>query len=109
MDHGGIDEIIRSGHPPGKIGGKKGPGSCNWEKVFSRPDPVKDMTIDAKRLEESGQMTPETAKWAKAKIEAAKARPSDPVDYDKVGHPLDGVEPIEPLGDKDGGGLLIGE
>ena len=109
LNMGRIAEILESGQPPGKIGGNKGPGSCSREKIWAKPDPLKDMQLDAQKLEESGTMTPDQERWAKMKIENAKHKTYETVDYDKTGHPMDGYSDRADLGDRDGGGLIIGD
>lgn len=109
MEHGGIQEIIASGCAPGLSGLNKGPGCGNRQRVWARPNPVKDMALDAKAMEDAGQMTPEVAGWAEGKIEAAKNQVHEKVDYDKHGHPLDGCDAPELLGNKDGSGVILGD
>lgn len=91
------------------IGLSKGP-SCIKKSVWARPSPRKDVLNTAKAIEDAGKMTPELAAMIDLKLKAIDSKPpARKVDYDKDGHPMDGVESKTPLGLPDGGGVVIND
>jgi hypothetical protein len=75
---------------PGVSGVTDGPGSCNGELIFDRPNPPKDIALTLKRMEADGKLRdPDAMVDAKTKLDEAKSKPFVKVDYGKEGHPLD--------------------
>ena len=90
MSESKLDEILRTRRFPGLSGLSDGPGSCNNELVFDRPDPAKDIPLTLKKMEADGKLnTPESIKAAKIKLEESKKMINSGIDYQKGGHPLD--------------------
>ena len=84
-------EWLRFRKAPGIAGVSDGPGSCNNEFIFDRPDPSRDIPRTLKMMEEAGKLKdPETLAMAQLKMEEAKSiKPGPTADYQKEGHPLD--------------------
>ncbi len=90
-----IDEILRLRQAPGVAGCSTGPGSCSNELVFDRPNPLQDGLRTARIMEENGALKdPEMRRTVEYKIASLKAQDGrhEKVDYQKGGHPLEGVD-----------------
>ena len=80
---------------PGLAGCSSGPGSGANEAVFNRPDPLKECRLALKKTEEAGQLRdPRKMAMAEAKLKSLKAQEPhrQKKDYDKSGHPLEGLQ-----------------
>lgn len=82
---------------PGTQGLSDGPSSgrgANQRPVFTRPDPLRETMRSLKKSEEAGKLTGKDVALARAKVEALKAQEPfrKKVDYEKDGHPLEGLK-----------------
>jgi len=81
----------------GVAGLSDGPGSCAYEGVFDRPDPLKECQMTAKKMEEAGQLkNPKIRAAVNLKLKKLKEQAPlrQKVDYQKnsgAEHPLSGA------------------
>lgn len=97
MEHGGIEEILRTRKFPGVHGVSDGPGSSANEMVYSRPDREKETRMTLKRMEEDGKFkgNPELLYAAKVAMAEAQSSPKEKIDYDKGWHPLESRNSVD--------------
>lgn len=89
-----IDEMIRCRQAPGLHRLNDGPGSSSTQKVFDRPDVVKEVQMDLRAMEDAGRLRdPKAMQNAQIKMRAVKNREAaglvKKLDYQKGDHPLD--------------------
>ena len=82
---------------PGTTGLSDGPTSGASQACFDRPDPLKECTMQAKKMEAAGQLNDAKSQWA-VKMKLKKLKEQEPLrqklDYQKnsgAAHPLNGV------------------
>jgi len=62
-----------------------------------RPKPYEDVKAQLAAIEDAGKLTPEITAYGKYKLRALKNQNIKPVDFDKIGHPLErnGDDPVQ--------------
>ena len=94
-EHDGSDMLCEVCKPygihqfPGVAGVSDGPGSCNNEMIFDRPDAKKDIELTCKKMEANGTFlrNPKMKALAEYKWKKAQTMSYQKADYQKTGVP----------------------